>query len=383
MSQENSQQFIQEDEINLRELWKTLMKRKMLILVITGLVTVAAVAYALIAQPIYGVKSNIEIGYIGQTINKETGVRTKYLVSSAESLVKILNIVFNTKDKLKTEDDFLSKISSISTNKKLLEFIELKTEAISNEEALKKNKEVVGYIQELHQPEIDQYLANTKNSIENTRRAIVNIDTFEIKNVQEQIRLLKTQKTVQIDEKIKFLQEVKLKSIQAKLEFYTKKLNEYIKAIDKLHKKKQVSTDAEFIGSMQMINYQNLILSSQDKIEDLKLEKQKIETVTIINLKREKENILNETIRKLQHQIDVDLANKKIQLAEQIEKLEYSMSEQNVQNSKVIGDYVIKDYPVKPKKKLIVVVAFITGLMLSVFLAFFLEFIQAGRKEEK
>jgi uncharacterized protein involved in exopolysaccharide biosynthesis len=39
------------------------------------------------------------------------------------------------------------------------------------------------------------------------------------------------------------------------------------------------------------------------------------------------------------------------------------------------------EHPIQPKKKLIVIVAFITGLMLSVFLAFFLEFL-AGSKEE-
>jgi len=37
---------------------------------------------------------------------------------------------------------------------------------------------------------------------------------------------------------------------------------------------------------------------------------------------------------------------------------------------------------VKPKKALIIIVAFITGLMFSIFLAFFLAFLR-GLKEEK
>ena len=48
----------------------------------------------------------------------------------------------------------------------------------------------------------------------------------------------------------------------------------------------------------------------------------------------------------------------------------------------IIGDVETPSGPIKPKKKLIIIVAFITGLMLSVFLAFFLEFL-AGMKDGK
>ena len=51
----------------------------------------------------------------------------------------------------------------------------------------------------------------------------------------------------------------------------------------------------------------------------------------------------------------------------------------NVQNSVVVGSYIIKNYPIKPKKKLIIVVSFITGLILAIFVVFFLNFIS---KEE-
>lgn len=357
----------EEEEIDLRRLWKTLIKRRMLIGILTGLVTVVAVIYVFTRQPIYEVKSTVSIGYIGEKLIDET-----YIIA------EIINIIFGRQIK----SDAVGWVSSVTADKKLKNFIEVKTQGVTNEDALQKNKEVLEYIQALNQPEIDEYVVTTKNKIENIKRTIINIDTFEIKNLQEQIRLLKTQKIVEMDEQIKFLKEMRLKAIQSKIDFYTSKLKQYIEGIDGLLNRKNVSSDAEFIGSMKMLNYQNLILTSQNKVEDLKLEKEIILKQTIPALEREKKNITSETIRKLQHQINVDLVNKKIQLAEQIEKLKYNMSEQNVQNSKVVGDYVVKDYPVEPKKKLIVVVAFITGLVLSVFLAFFLEFIQAGRKEE-
>ena len=50
--------------------------------------------------------------------------------------------------------------------------------------------------------------------------------------------------------------------------------------------------------------------------------------------------------------------------------------------TKAIGKIKINDTPINlPKKKLIVTVAFVTGLILSIFLVFFLEFI--GKTEEK
>lgn len=60
---------------------------------------------------------------------------------------------------------------------------------------------------------------------------------------------------------------------------------------------------------------------------------------------------------------------------------EMALDYERVRMSQVIGGIEVVDIAKQPKKKLIVVVAFITGLILSVFLAFFLEFIQTCRKE--
>ncbi len=50
--------------------------------------------------------------------------------------------------------------------------------------------------------------------------------------------------------------------------------------------------------------------------------------------------------------------------------------------TKEIGDIKISEEAInKPKKSLIVTVAFITGFILSIFLVFFIQFIQSIRKE--
>ena len=53
-----------------------------------------------------------------------------------------------------------------------------------------------------------------------------------------------------------------------------------------------------------------------------------------------------------------------------------------IRPSTIIGSINITPDPIKPKKKLIVAIGFISGLMLGVFAAFFIEFIRNGRKEE-
>jgi len=89
MNNENVQ-YIEEDTIDLRELWQTLMKRKMLVLFITGLITLAAIVFVLVKQPIYEVKSNVMVGYIGEdTIEKSANIADPAVI------VKRLNIVFN------------------------------------------------------------------------------------------------------------------------------------------------------------------------------------------------------------------------------------------------------------------------------------------------
>ena len=55
----------------------------------------------------------------------------------------------------------------------------------------------------------------------------------------------------------------------------------------------------------------------------------------------------------------------------------------NVTMTQQIGNILINDEPInKPKKKLIVSVSFVTGIILSIFIIFFMQFIQGLKKEE-
>jgi capsular polysaccharide biosynthesis protein len=93
-----------------------------------------------------------------------------------------------------------------------------------------------------------------------------------------------------------------------------------------------------------------------------------------IDLQNKKLNVSNETIRKFEDRINIELQTKITQLNEKIDTLNFKKSEQNLSNSKLIGDYIVNDYPVKPKKSLTIAVSFVTGFILSIFLVFILNF---------
>ena len=59
----------------------------------------------------------------------------------------------------------------------------------------------------------------------------------------------------------------------------------------------------------------------------------------------------------------------------QIQAVKMTMKEPYLVQTHIVNKIYTHDKPIKPKKKLILVVAAITGLILGVFLVFFLEFL--------
>ena len=431
-----------EEEIDLRELFKIIWDRKVFIIVFTLVVTMIAGLYTYLKIPIFEVKSYVELGYI----NKEK-------IEDIDSLEQKLKVIFSVED-MKFEKDSFEKgiVTSIKQVKAVKNFLEIKTEALSNEAATAKNKEVLKFIQELSSEKIKEQEILFENTILNTQREIDFINNIEMKNISSQIEilkeqeiksidreieilknqniknidkrinLLKTQNIVNIDRQINllktqeipalktninFLTNSKTKSLEEKINYYSKSLQIYISELDKLNKSiEKVDTTSSMIASVQMLNYQNLITNAQNQIKDLELQieiirnetipklkynlenittiqikdlqdkKENITTIQIKDLENKKANVSNEIIRKLEDKINIELQTKISQLNEKVDIQKLQNSEQNITNTKLVGEYIIRDYPIKPKKLLIIVVAFVTGFILSIFLVFFLQFIR-------
>ena len=321
-----NRRVIEEDEIDLVELFKTLVKRKWFIVIFTMVVTVLAVVYAYMKTPIYEVKVLVEIGsYKVDNSNNSNNSNNRILLDNATQLVRKLNVIFI--DIVKNEKDRESKISSIRIPKKAKNFIEIKSESISNELAIKEIQKVITYIQSKHK----RVLSDIKKNRE-----------LEIKNIDMQIENIKTKELGFLEEEIKLAQD--------NISKYKKDLNEI-----KIEIKSQKKLNPTFAA-----------LSLMEK-RDLNVQVRTLEK-SIIKLKVQKNRLLTSGVN---------------QLIERKNILESMLLSHNYKNSEVVGKIITNDYPIKPKKKLIVVVAFVTGFILSIFLVFFLEFIRSMKEESR
>ena len=308
--QEN--RYIQEDEIDLRELFKIIWDKKIFIILFTLAITVLATVYAYIKIPIYEAKALLEIGEY-----------KKNPVDDAVALEKKLSTIFI--DMEKNLKDKTSEISNISVVKGLKNFLEIKSESTSNEEAKNEILKVLTFVQNEHEKILD----DVKKQKE-----------MELRNIDLQISDIKSKSVALIDKKI----ENNIKNLKS-LEEQLKQVDENLKKIDSLNPS---------LAALKLMEKRDITNS--------------INTITIQNfeLESKKDELLTTNLYKLEE-------SKKI--------IELSLLPHNYKNTQIVGEIMTNDFPTKPKKSLIVAVAFVTGFIISIFLVFFIQFIQGIRKE--
>ena len=81
--------------------------------------------------------------------------------------------------------------------------------------------------------------------------------------------------------------------------------------------------------------------------------------------------------------MEFDIKNKLENLKDKIQLEKLKLTNNIAKNSEIVGDIQIEDEPIRPKKALIVVASFVTGLILSIFLVFFMQFINSTKRERK
>ena len=313
--QEN--RYIQEDEIDLRELFKIIWDKKNFIILFTLAITVLATVYAYSKTPIYEAKALVEIGEY--KINNTT----KNSVDDASVITRKLTTLFI--DMEKNLKDKTSEISNISVVKGLKNFLEIKSESTSNEEAKNEILKVLTFVQNEHEKILD----DVKKQKE-----------MELRNIDLQISDIKSKSVALIDKKI----ESNIKNLKS-LEEQLKQIDENLKKIDTLNPS---------LAALKLMEKRDITNS--------------INTITIQNfeLESKKDELLTTTLYKLEE-------SKKI--------IELSLLPHNYKNTQIVGEIMTNDFPTKPKKSLIVAVAFVTGFIISIFLVFFIQFIQGIRKE--
>ena len=301
------EKYLQEDEIDLRELFKTILDKKVFIVIFTLVITILAAIYAYNKTPIYEAKALVEIGEY-----------KKNPVDDAVALEKKLSTIFI--DMEKNLKDKTSQISNISVVKGLKNFLEIKSEATSNEEAKNEILKVLTFVQNEHEKILD----DVKKQKE-----------MELRNIDLQISDIKSKSVDLIDKKI----ENNIKNLKS-LEEQLKQVDENLKKIDSLNPS---------LAALKLMEKRDITNS--------------INTITIQNfeLESKKDELLTTTLYKLEE-------SKKI--------IELSLLPHNYKNTQIVGEIMTNDFPTKPKKILIVAVAFVTGFIISIFLVFLFNFIK-------
>ena len=277
----------QEDEIDLREVWQTIVKRKIFIGAVTLGITVGATIYAFSKEPIYEVKTVFEIGSYSNSNSNSNSV----LIESPLSLVKRLEIMHIANRDVQ-EKTFLEKVELL---KGTLNLVEIAVRGPSNEEGIAQTNKIVDEVYKRHQEFLESYVALMKD---------------KMKNLEQQREELLGEK---------------------------KALGDYIQ------------------GKM-------------DNIDKILKDNPAVAAVYTIDLNTKASQLS-------------ELKDKIYTIHNQLNDLSIAMSPNNLKPTQIMGAISKKDYPIAPKKSLIVAVSFVTGLMLSIFLVFFLEFI--GKKNDE
>ncbi|MCG3677067.1 Wzz/FepE/Etk N-terminal domain-containing protein [Aliarcobacter butzleri] len=314
-----NQKYLQEDEIDLKELFKTIWSYKKFILIFTFIVTVLSIIYVSLKTPVYEVTALVEVG----SYKTESG--QDIMIDNADNLSKKLTTIFIDLRKNVENKDF--EITKIITVKGMKNFIEISSEASTNTQAIEGLNKVIEHIKSEHNKLLDDVKEKNEFDLKNISLLIKNIEEDRLVNIEKKIELY-NQNIVSLEQQMTSVTET-LKNIN--------KLDPSISAL-RLMEKRDISNDI-------ILNKSNLY-----------------------DLTEKKENLINIEINKL-------LDRKKI--------LETLSLPHNLKNSEVVGSILVNEHPIKPKKSLIVVVSFVTGFILSIFLVFFIQFVNNIKKEEK
>ena len=123
---ENNNQIIQEDEIDLRELFITIWNKKIFIIAFTSIVTILSIIYAYSKTPLFEVKTVIEVGSLSNSNSNSNQIE------NPKNLIKKLKIEnIDNADKNKT-----TSITSVSLVKSTSNLIEIVAQSVSNKEAI-------------------------------------------------------------------------------------------------------------------------------------------------------------------------------------------------------------------------------------------------------
>lgn len=323
-----------EEEINLIDIIRILVKRKWLIISGTLLCLVVAVAVSLVLPKVYKVSFVADIGMVQrgdgmEPIESPENVKSKIEMGYSFAAMQALNI---------PEDEFPDILVKIPKKTRLIEMA-VKTD--DTEEGQSILQHIKGMLLEEHGKLLDQYRVKLENAIKGIalRKAAV----YDAKKVLEK----------------------KLKILQSSKKDTREQMNEVGKRIEDLWKeKKKINLKANPDNTLSLLVFTNEVQANQRYYNQL----QDKLNVSLAN----QEVTLNNNLQN----------NERERQKLELERLKYESQLNALQETTIIKEPSFSEKPVSPKKRLIVALAGVIGLMASIFLAFFMEFVEKYRLEQ-
>ncbi len=371
----------EEDTIDLRELMATLRRRKKTVIWTTLLVLFATMIYLWKAHPIYEAKATLEIGK--QLIKKSDGsIEIKYF-DDAKSLKQALDVKYDTAGKYRDKNT-TAYIKSVSVPRKTDQFLVIIADGRSNEMAKKVLHRPIDDILSKHRLYMESIIAVRRNQLQALENQLANYQNVKLKELKAQRDLILSTQVKKIEDQINLIKTVQIPLLQQKIDQAEKVIVQKAASVQELQKKLQKTTSKDpalaAIVAMQMSTLQNDITNLRLKILSLQEQIKRLQELTIPNLEKEKQRLLQNDLIQKEGQIKQLLEVTIPKLKTQITEANASIHEPYIVPTKIVGKIYTHDKPVKPKKKLIIIVALITGLMMGIFLAFFREFLSQNKE---
>ncbi|MBZ4684164.1 MAG: hypothetical protein PWP46_1943 [Fusobacteriaceae bacterium] len=385
----NHNNYYEEDEIDLLDLIRVIWKRKLSIIVITILLTIGGVIFALISKPIYkaeltfteekssstssmlsSLASSIPFGLAGGIGSSDSGSLLTILESRTfrEEIVNKLGlyeyyIKYNeiNLDEIENEEDkptiydvakWVGDIVVVSKDEK---------SGIYRVEVELSDKEMVAKIANEYFNVLDNYLKEQKDDKSN----------LSLKYLKEQVDTVEKQ----INDKQAKLREIEKKyktvSILDEAKVVTEKVAELKQLI--IEKENELKISKKFAGenSFEVQKIKEELSVAKEQLNAI-INGDKNLPVDIIPLSDIPQ--IKFELQKLQQELNVNIEVYKML------RVEYEKTKLDVLNKKsmitILDKAIEPKFPDKPNKKLIVVISFVLGGFLGIFFAFFIEFIQ-------
>ncbi len=169
MERKESNCYYEEDEIDLRELFKTIWAHRWFIAIFTGIVTLVAVIYAFLKTPVYEIQASLQIGYMHNSNNSNNYIINPYALK--------IYIDSNFGKKVREELPYID----TSFEKRANSILNLTIYAYSNDDGIRYLYNTLKDINQLEDKKLLSYLQNIKDKIKIYQSQLVSIEK-DIKN---------------------------------------------------------------------------------------------------------------------------------------------------------------------------------------------------------